>query len=60
MAVRGVDFGLDVARFRGGYASVAIGWFRSTWPVGALDVHERLVMTNVSLDGAMFKLGVSF
>jgi hypothetical protein len=59
LTARGVDLGLDVHRFRGGYVSVAIGWLRSTVLVGGLD-HERLVTNHVSLDGAMFKLGISF
>jgi hypothetical protein len=60
MSMRGVDLGVDVHRFRIGYASVALGWLRSTWPVGGFDDHHRFVATNVSLDGFVFKLGVSF
>lgn len=60
VTARGVDLGVDVRRFRGGYVSVAVGLLRSTWPIGGLDAHDRLVVTNVSLDGAIFKVGVSF
>jgi hypothetical protein len=60
VTARGVDVGLDVRRFKGGYVSVALGLLRSTWPIGGLDAHDRLVLTNVSLDAAIFKVGVSF
>jgi hypothetical protein len=60
MSARGVDLGVDVARFGGGYVSVALGWLRSTVPVGGFDDRARLVATNVSLDGFMLKVGLTF
>jgi hypothetical protein len=60
LTARGVDLGVDVHRFRGGYVSLAIGWQRSTVLVGGLDAHERLVANDVSVDGVMFKIGFSF
>jgi hypothetical protein len=58
--LRGVDLGFDVHRFRGGYVSVAVGWLRSSWPVGGFDERDRLVSRKVWSDGLLFKLGVSF
>jgi hypothetical protein len=60
MAVRGVDLGLDVLRFRGGYVSVAVGWLRESRLTGGLDLHEQLVARSVSLDSAMFKVAIAF
>jgi len=40
--------------------SVALGWLRSSWPVGGFDDRNRLVSTNVWSDGFVFKVGVSF
>jgi hypothetical protein len=58
--LRGVDLGFDVHQFRGGYVSVALGWLRSSWPVGGFDERDRLVSRNVSSEGFVLKLGVSF
>lgn len=60
MYTRGVDLGVDVQRFRAGYVSIALGWLRSTWPVGGFDRNDRLVATDVSRDGVVFKVGLSF
>jgi hypothetical protein len=59
-SARGIDLGFDVHRFRGGYVSVALGWLRSSWPVGGFDERDRIVSTQVRTDGFMFKIGVSF
>jgi hypothetical protein len=59
-SARGVDLGVDVHRFRSGYVSVALGWLRSSWPVGGFDERDRIVSTQVGSDGFMFKIGVSF
>ena len=60
MYMRGVELGVDVQRFRTGYVSIALGWLRSTWPVGGFDRNDRLVATDVSRDGVVFKIGFSF
>jgi hypothetical protein len=60
VAARGVDLGVDVRRFKGGYVSVALGLLRTSWAVGGLDDRDRLVATHVSADGAVLKVGVSF
>lgn len=60
MQTRGVDLGVDVQRFKQGYVSVALGWLRSTWPVGGFDQNDRLVSANVSRDAFVGKLALSF
>jgi hypothetical protein len=60
MSMRGVDLGVDVHRFRGGYVSLALGWLRSSWPVSGFDERDRFVSTSSWSNGFVFKLGVSF
>jgi hypothetical protein len=59
MFTRGVDVGVDVRRFDRGYLSVALGWLRSSSPVGGFDANDRQVWRDVSHDAFLLKIGVA-